>query len=310
MVNDMRVAKISAALAAMFILSTVAGMAASVDTRQIGQGDRLMVRVPTEPAISGEYTIDETGRFFFPILEHGLDFGAIEVDGLTLDEAEELVSKLMSKYYESPVVNIEFVAYGVRPGYAVSVFGAVQEQNTHRYFEGMKLLDVLIKSKPLPDADISKLALFRGEDPVRYLDIRKMMDGTDMSANIPMQAGDTLIAPYTQPAMKMRVIVLGKVTTPGTMFVPEGTQILDLLGRAGGTVGRAAIGSTYIIRVVDGEPVIINSDVKSLMKFGDLKENIVLKDGDVVFVPETSRVDIAKVIQNLSLLNLIKSTTD
>ncbi|OQA88066.1 MAG: Polysaccharide biosynthesis/export protein [bacterium ADurb.Bin236] len=310
MVNDMRVAKISAALAAMFILSAVAGMAAEVDTRQIGQGDRLLVRVPTEPAMSGEYTIDETGRFFFPILEHGLDLGGFKVDGLTLEKAEELVISRMSKYYESPVVNMEFVAYGVRPGFAVSIFGAVTEQYAHRFFDGMKLMDALIKSRPLPDADLSKLALFRGTEPVRYIDIRLMMEGKDLSSNILMQAGDMIIVPYTQPAMKMRVIVLGKVTSPGTVFVPEGTQILDLLGRAGGTVGRAAIGNTYVIRVVDGEPVIINSDVKSLMKFGDLKENIVLKDGDVVFVPETSRVDIAKVIQNLSLLNLIKSTTD
>lgn len=242
----MIVAKISAALAALFVLSAIAGLAAGVDTRQIGQGDRLMIRMPSEPAISGEYTVDETGRFFFPITEHGLDLGAIPVEGLTLDKAEELVIRLMSKYYESPEVNIEFVAYGVRPGYAVSIFGAVLDQNSHRYFEGMKLLDALIKSRPLPDADISKLALFRGDEPVKYLDIRKIMDGTDMSANIPMQAGDTLIVPYTQPVLKMKIIVLGKVMNPGTMFVPEGTQILDLLGRAGGTVGRAEIGRAHV----------------------------------------------------------------
>ncbi len=108
--------------------------------------------------------------------------------------------------------------------------------------------------------------------------------------------------------MEMKIIVLGKVSSPGTLHLKEGAQILDVLSAAGGASGRAAVGKTYIIRVVNGEPIVIHSDLKALINRADLRENVEVKDGDIVFVPETSRVNLKEIINNLSTLNLIRST--
>lgn len=274
----------------------------------LGPGDRIVVRIPIEPALSGEYTIDERGKFYLPILDEGLDLGAFNVQGMTTVQVALMVKERIDQYYADSEVTVELVSRGVRPGEAVSVFGLIGSAGTYRYFEGMRMLDLLIKCGGLSDsANVRRVALYRKEDPVRYIDLTGLLDGTDLSNNIEVQAGDYIIVPRQEPAMKMKVIVLGKVGSPGTVYVPEGTQILDLIGHVGGTVGRAALGRTYIIRVVDGKPVIIESDLKALITRVDLKQNVAIKDGDIVFVPETSRIDINQIINDLMRLELIRT---
>ena len=110
--------------------------------------------------------------------------------------------------------------------------------------------------------------------------------------------------------MQIKVIVLGKVSSPGTVYLPEGSQVLDVIAQAGGTAGRAAVGNTYIIRVVESKPVVIRSDLKALINRAELKENVEVKDGDIVFVPETSRIDIRSILGDLAKLNLLKTVVD
>ncbi len=276
----------------------------------LGVGDRIIVRIAVEPKYSGEYTIDERGKFYLPILDEGLDFGAFEVAGLTTKQLTELLKDRLSEFYAQGEIAVELVSLGVRPGQAVSVFGMVITSGSFRYFEGMKFLDLMLKTGNFTDdADLTKIALYRDNEPIRYIDIRGLVNGTDLTNNIALRPGDYLIVPKQIPSMKMKVIVLGRVGSPGTTFVPEGTQLLDLIARVGGTQGRAAISKTYIIRVVDGNPIAIHADLKALLSRMDLKENIEIKDGDIVFVPESSKIDISKIISNLVQLDILRNLT-
>jgi protein involved in polysaccharide export with SLBB domain len=280
-------------------------------TVALGVGDRIMVRVAIEPKLTGEYTVDERGKFYFPIIDEGLDFGAFDVAGMTTDQATEMIRQRLSQYYADSDITLELVSLGVRPGQAVSVFGYVQTPGTFRYFEGMRLLDLLLRTGTFDeDANISRIALYRANKQIEYIDVRDVVSGTDLANNIEIMPGDYFIVPKKEPLMKMKVIVLGSVGQPGTIFVPEGIQLLDLIARAGGTSGKAALGKTYIIRIVDGQPVIIHSDLKALIDRAELKENVVVKDGDIVFIPASSRVSISQIMNSLLQLNLVRSVLD
>ncbi len=274
----------------------------------LGAGDRIAIRVSVEPKYTGEYTIDERGKFYFPILDEGLDFGAFSVAGMTTKQVADMLKERLNEFYAEGDITVDLVSLGVRPGQAVSVFGMVTTSGSYRYFEGMKFLDLMLKiGNFTEDADLTRIALYRGNEPIRYLDVRGLVSGTDLTNNIELKPGDYLIVPKQIPSTKIKVIVLGRVSSPGTIFVPEGTQLLDLIARVGGTQGRAAISNTYIIRVVDGKPIAIHADLKALLARMELKENIELKDGDIVFVPETSKVDIGKLINNLVQLDILRN---
>ena len=82
-----------------------------------------------------------------------------------------------------------------------------------------------------------------------------------------------------------RVYVLGRVNRPGDFAVGRPIDVLQALSLAGGMTPFANEDSIRIIRRIDGKPVPIAFDYSRLRKGGDLSQNIVLRSGDVLFVP-------------------------
>jgi protein involved in polysaccharide export with SLBB domain len=285
--------------------------AEGADKILLGAGDKIVVRIPIEPKLSGEYTVDENGKFFLPIVDQGLDLGAFKVADLTPAQAADMIKQSMDEYYNDSEVTVELVASGARLGQAVSVFGLVNNPGAYRYYNGMRMLDMFLNIRGFLDgADLSHIALYRGQEAVRYIDVRGIISGTDLTNNIEVKAGDYFIIPRIEPAMNMKVILLGSVARPGTAFVPEGIQLLDLIARNGGFAKGAALSKTYIIRIIDGKPVVIHSDLKALIDLQDLKENVAIKDGDIVFIPENSRVKISNIVNSLMQLSFIRNSWD
>jgi len=86
-----------------------------------------------------------------------------------------------------------------------------------------------------------------------------------------------------------QVSVLGSVNKPGKydMFPEKETTVLDAIAMAGGFSNVAGINGTRVVRTEDGEEKVIPVRVTDITKKG-LKENdISLKPGDIVFVPES-----------------------
>lgn len=82
-----------------------------------------------------------------------------------------------------------------------------------------------------------------------------------------------------------RVYVLGRVNRPGDYAVGRPIDVLQALALAGGTTPFASEDDMRIVRRVDGRSVPIPFDYTRLRKGGDLSQNIVLRSGDVLFVP-------------------------
>ena len=77
-----------------------------------------------------------------------------------------------------------------------------------------------------------------------------------------------------------RYFLLGQVTQPGVYPVDGDVTVLDALGRAKGLTGDADLSSSYILRGSAVLPV----DFMALLRRGDIRYNIPLKDGDVVTI--------------------------
>ncbi len=83
-----------------------------------------------------------------------------------------------------------------------------------------------------------------------------------------------------------KIIVLGQVKTPGVYAVTGKRTILEAVGMAGGFTQHAVIKSVILVRggLADPKPQRLNL-IKSLRN-GDMKENVVLQSGDIVYVPK------------------------
>ena len=83
-----------------------------------------------------------------------------------------------------------------------------------------------------------------------------------------------------------RVRVTGAVENNVSLNHQQGMTLLDAILAAGGPNEFADSTETRVFRRIDNETVLIPINLESLLKGGNLNENIILKPGDTITVPE------------------------
>ncbi len=99
---------------------------------KLGPRDKVRVTVFGEEEISGSYEVDTSGGIALPLV------GLVEVDELTLREAEKKVSVALAEFLIKPRVSIEVEEN--RPFY---IFGEVQEGGEFPFVSNMHVLNAV-----------------------------------------------------------------------------------------------------------------------------------------------------------------------
>ena len=103
------------------------------------------------------------------------------------------------------------------------------------------------------------------------VDTKRLFEDGDVTANVPVQAGDSIYVPKAA-----FVYVNGEVKTPGAYKITKGLTVLKAITIAGGFTIKASESRTRIIRKTE------KGEVKIKAKFDDL----VMPD-DIIMVPES-----------------------
>jgi protein involved in polysaccharide export with SLBB domain len=133
---------------------------------------------------------------------------------------------------------------------------------------------------PSRTADLEHAQLTRN-GTTTYLNLVALLRG-DTSQNQAVQSGDVLTVP------RRRVVTayaMGEVRAPGRISLPVNATVLDLLNAAGGTTTNARPSQGRIVRLANNQPTSIQVNIGDLLGKGEQKQNVVLQDGDVLFVP-------------------------
>jgi polysaccharide biosynthesis/export protein len=92
----------------------------------------------------------------------------------------------------------------------------------------------------------------------------------------------------TQPLSAFsQVKVIGQVNNPQSLPFREGMRVLDVVLATGGLGPFAAGNRAKIVRRVDGKEVTLKVKLASLINKGDMAQNLELRPGDVLVVPES-----------------------
>jgi polysaccharide export outer membrane protein len=84
-----------------------------------------------------------------------------------------------------------------------------------------------------------------------------------------------------------QVKVIGQVLKPQALPYREGMTVLDAVLAVGGLGQFAAGNRAHLVRVVNGKSQELKIKLESLVNSGDMTQNLLLKPGDVLVVPET-----------------------
>ena len=105
-----------------------------------------------------------------------------------------------------------------------------------------------------------------------------------------------------------RVYVLGMVAKPGMYELEKQNNLLDAIGAAGSYTEEAAKKRVTIIRKDQtGAPIKVN--LMSIWEKGDMTQNYALGDGDVVYLSDNGKINIAGILATASQFALIKDYT-
>lgn len=84
-----------------------------------------------------------------------------------------------------------------------------------------------------------------------------------------------------------QVKVIGQVRQPQALAYREGLTVLDAILAAGGLAEFAAPNRTKLIRTEDGKQKEIRLRLGRLLNDGDMSQNLALRPGDLLLVPES-----------------------
>lgn len=175
------------------LLWAMAGPAIAADKPDIyrlRQGDAVQVSVWREDALRSQVVVLPDGSITIPLA------GRIEVVGLSTPEAEQAITAKLKTYIPEPVVTVVITGTG---GNSTYVLGKVARPGMLAISGPLTVLQAISMSGGFDRfADENGIKVIRakpdGQDilPVRYQDI---ISGKDMTTNIQLQAGDTIVVP-------------------------------------------------------------------------------------------------------------------
>jgi len=107
------------------------------------------------------------------------------------------------------------------------------------------------------------------------------------------------VDPIVMISIQEMVYVMGEVSNPGAYDFTNGVTLASVLATAGGATKNARLRQVLVVRDYYTTPDIIVSNMSGYLKKGRMDENVILRSGDVVYVPATHISDIAYVANQL-----------
>ena len=314
------------------------------DAYRLRSGDLLRVDVWGVPELDRQVRVRPDGRFSYDLI------GEVEARGRTVPEVREDLQERLSTYLKDPQVSLAVEDLApraltrldmreclVRPdgGCTVPLAGEVRAGGrTVEEVRGeieRRLADVVERPRvsvelktmaPERTVKLDEKVVIRPDGMVDLLWVGQVPAAGRTVGQLAndLQAGlqGTMLNPavsvvVTQLAAK-RVMVLGAVRNQGIFGFEAVLRLSEALAIAGGAVEDANLSQVRIIRATPTGRDVRQVRVDRLLAKGDLSQDLLIEDGDVVFVPNKWIADVnyyvLRVLPAVDLLYTMVLTRD
>jgi protein involved in polysaccharide export with SLBB domain len=262
----------------------------NVPTYVLNPQDKVLIVVYAGEKQTGEYEkyVQSDGTVYLPYLEQDVKIG-----GLMLLDAQKMIEELSRKFIKEPRVVITMLSSFSQ---SVSTYGVIANR-TVEIGTPIRVLQLLARvGGPLPGAIEDSIRVISGDGKVRLFNYRRVNKNPMLAENFLLNPGDIVFVPG---ADDYSIMVFGEVRTNGAFRMKQGDRVLDAMLRAGSWLAEADIRKVKVLRAkFRGGFETKNVDMKKLFDNADSKQNIVLQQGDIIYVP----VKPASFIQPINLI--------
>ena len=256
------------------------------DEYRLGVGDIVRVRVFNGSDVREiEATVQSDGEIFVPTP----GIGSITASGVSPTQLKRALKARASDVWKDP--EVEVVVIGHR-AHTISLLGEVHTTNRPDSGPGqyplkgkVRVVGFLSQHGGLTDrADLNRVQLIRPSGRSSYLNLYKAIFSSDQNENPILNDGDTLFVPSVSFSNR-KVFVLGEVKHPGMLELRENLTLLEAITSAEGFTDKAVLKKILVIRGGLESPELLAVNLKDLLERGDMSANVLLRNGDVVYVP-------------------------
>lgn len=254
--------------------------------------DVIRIGVWGEPNLTLEQVVDQKGYINMPLL------GQIYAQGLTQQDLIDKLKEGLKKYLVDPKVQI-IIVQSRKP--KVFVLGQVNRPGLVEFKEGDRVMEAIAQAGSFTNSAYLDGATLthKGSDQAVPLGLKELFQNGDMSKNIAVLDGDTIYIPEDNTN---KYFVLGEVVRQGMYQLKDNVTVVDAVSQAGGPNPRGKLDGTIIVRGDMKNPERIKVNIGKMIKSGDLSQNVVLKAGDIIYIPETSKPDWSKISSVISAI--------
>ena len=194
---------------------------AAADDYVMTPGDQLQIYVLGHPDISSTranndsaYTVRPDGKLNFPLV------GEIDINGLTVYEFTNLLTKELSEYIINPKITVNVAKLGTT---RVFVMGEVPRQGMHELTKSHRVMDALgaaggfTQKAAKKDVYLVRNLGKEGEN-VQKLNMLNYMKKGDMSQNLVLHEGDCLFLTSNHKISLMDITTIAYRLTEGWYY--------------------------------------------------------------------------------------------
>jgi polysaccharide export outer membrane protein len=285
----------------------------------LGSGDVVNINIFNVPEYSGDYRVTVDGAISLPIV------GTINVEGLTIPQANNLVTQRYATILQRPIVSLALVQ--PRP-IQVAIAGEVNQPGSYilrtagdNDVQGFPPITLALEEAGgiTRSANVRQVKLHRffgGEEYVLNVNLWKLVQDGEIVQDVTLRDGDRIIVPtlaendpqetraLSQSSIApgdqvVEVAVVGEVNRPGTYDVSS-TVTSDILGNpptitqaleaAGGITNLSDIRNVEVERVTRQGTKRLSANLWALLKEGDISQDLLLQPGDTVVIPRAQDI--------------------
>jgi polysaccharide export outer membrane protein len=167
-----------------------AEVVADSDQYVIGSEDVLYIHVWKEESVTRTIPVRMDGKISLPLIQE------IKAAGLTPLQLKEVLATRFKEFIENPIVSVTVMEAN---SCKVYVMGQVRNPGVYRLRSETAIVQIIPLAGGFTDwANQKKILIIRKEDGKEKrikVNYKKIMDGKDLSSNIILKAGDTIIIP-------------------------------------------------------------------------------------------------------------------
>lgn len=259
---------------------------------KLGPGDEVILSTWGEYNSQKKFIINKNGSIFYENL------GFISLLNSTLEEAESILQKELSKIYDTINSNDNPTNVTLELGRLKSVnvyfTGEVENPGIHLIHPFSDVFTAIVQSGGINEnGSLRNIHLIRDNEIISQIDFYSFfISGKNDFADLKIIDGDVIHIPSVQN----RINIVGEVNRPGFYEISKNDEISDLIHYASGLTNLAS--TSFILETINPIDSRLSNDEATSSQNIDFNDKIKLDLSNV------NKIDVMKIIPNASMVEV------